>query len=93
MKGGTVTRVALALAAVLSALSLVAHRQGRGLRVLSSLDSLEARIEVELAREDEYVSEIRRLESLGVVEARAKAELGMHTPQGEELGFYGGTDR
>lgn len=88
MKGGGVTGTALALAALLAALSLVAARQGKGMRVLAQVDSLASRIDVEFARSDELVSEIRRLESRGVVEPRARAELGMHVPAGDELRFY-----
>ena len=92
MKGPAVTRLALGLAALLAALSLVAARQGKGMRVLSAVEELESRIEVEFAREDEYIGEIRRLESRGVVEPRAEAELGMHRPVGEELRLYTGVD-
>jgi cell division protein FtsB len=88
-----VSHIALALAALLGALSLVAARQGSGLRVLSQVEQLEARIDVEYSRGDELVSEIRRLESRGVVEPRAEKELGMHRPTGDELQLYPGSDR
>lgn len=88
MRGGTVTRIALALAALLGALSLVAARQGKGLRVLSEVEALESRLELERAREDELVSRIRHLESRGVVTVRAERELGMHEPVGDELQFW-----
>ena len=91
VKGG-LSKFALALAALLAALSLVAARQGSGLRVLSEVEALEARIDVEQARGDELVGEIRRLESRGVIEPRAAAELGMHRPGGD-LRFYAGGGR
>ena len=92
MKGGA-TKIALALAALLAALSLVAARQGSGLRVLSEVEAFEARIDVERARGDELVGEIRRLESRGVIEPRAEAELGMRLPVGDELRFFEGAGR
>ncbi len=93
MKGGTMTRIALALAALLAALSLVAARQGRGLRVLSEVEDLESRMELQQAREDELVSRIRYLESRSVIVTRAQNELGMHNPEGEELQIWAGAGR
>jgi DNA-binding FadR family transcriptional regulator len=90
---GAPSRIALALAALLAALSLVAARQGKGMRVLSEVEAFEARIDVERARGDELVGEIRRLESRGVIEPRAAAELGMHTPVGDELRIFDGERR
>lgn len=92
MKGGA-SRIALALAALLIALSLVAARQGKGMRVLSEVEALEARIDIERARGDELVGEIRRLESRGVIEPRAAAELGMQRPVGDALQFFDGEGR
>jgi len=92
VRGGA-SRIALALAALLAALSLVAARQGKGMRVLSEVEAFEARIDVERARGDELVGEIRRLESRGVIEPRAAAELGMHRPVGDELRFFDGEGR
>lgn len=92
MRGGA-SRIALALAVLLAALSLVAARQGQGMRVLSEVEQTEARIDVERARGDELVGEIRRLESRGVVEPRAVAELGMHRPVGDDLQFFEGEQR
>ena len=93
MSGATITRVALALAAVLVALSFVAARQGQGIRVLADVEALRTLIEVERSLEDEYIGEIRRLESRGVIEPRARAELGMHVPVGDELQFHARGDR
>ena len=87
------SRVALAIAAVLVALSFVAARQGEGMRVLAEVEALRAQIDVERSREDEYISRIRRLESRGVIVPRAEAELGMHGPVGDQLQFYAGMDR
>jgi len=92
MKGGA-SRVALALAALLAALSLVAARQGKGMRVLKEVEAFETRIDVERARGDELVGEIRRLESRGVIEPRAAAELGLHVPVGHELQIFEGGGR
>lgn len=88
MKGGLVSRVALGVAALLAALSLVAARQGSGLRVLSEVEALAADLQLEQAREDELVSRIRHLESRGIIIERAGEELEMHIPQGDELGFW-----
>ncbi|MBT8402941.1 MAG: hypothetical protein KJP18_03720 [Gemmatimonadetes bacterium] len=93
MSGSTISRIALAIAAVLVALSFVAARQGQGMRVLAEVEALRTRIEVERALEDENTGEIRRLESRGVIEPRAEVELGMHRPVGEELRYYPGSDR
>lgn len=93
MSGATISRIALAIAAVLVALSFVAARQGQGMRVLAEVEALRTRIEVQRALEDEYIGEIRRLESRGVIEPRAQAELGMRLPVGEELQFYARGDR
>lgn len=93
MNGGTMTRIALALAALLAALSLVAARQGKGLRLLSEVEALESRMELQRAREDELVSRIRHLESRGVIVERAQTELGMHKPEGEELQIWPGAGR
>jgi DNA-binding FadR family transcriptional regulator len=92
MKGGA-SRIALALAALLAALSLVAARQGKGLRVLSEVETFEAHIDVERARGDELIGAIRQLESRGVIEPRATAELGMRIPVGDELRFFDGDGR
>ncbi len=92
MTSAGITRSALALAALLAALTLVAARQGKGDRLMSEVELLDARLGMEQAQEDELVSGIRRLESRGVVETRAEQELGMHIPVGPELRFYeGGT--
>lgn len=93
MKGGAVSRIALALAALLGALSLVAARQGQGLRVLSDVEALEDRLELERARQDELVQRIRYLESWGVVEERATAELGMQRAVGDDLRLWPGPGR
>ena len=92
MKGGA-SRIALAIAALLAALSLVAARQGKGMRVLTEVEAFEARIDVERARGDELVGEIRRLESRGVIEPRAAAELGLRVPVGHELQIFEGSGR
>lgn len=83
-----VSWVALALAAILGALSLVAARQGTGLRVLTEVELLAGRLQLEQARQDELIARIRHLESRGVVMRRAEAELGMHGAQGDELAFW-----
>lgn len=88
MKG--VSWVALALAAILGALSLVAARQGAGLRVLSEVEALAGRLQLEQARQDELIARIRHLESRGVIMQRAEDELGMHGAQGDELAFWPG---
>jgi cell division protein FtsL len=88
MRGVTLSRLALAIAAVLVALSFVAARQGQGMRVLAEVEALRAQIDVERSREDEYIGQVRRLESRGIIVPRAEAELGMHGPVGDELRFY-----
>lgn len=87
-KGGWVSRVALAVAALLGALSLVAARQGKGLRVLSEVEALNSQLQLEQSRQDELVSRIRHLESRGVIMARAEEELGMHRAEGLDLDFW-----
>ncbi|WP_405285529.1 hypothetical protein V3331_07925 [Gaopeijia maritima] len=88
MRGGWVSRVALAVAALLGALSLVAARQGKGLRVLSEVEALHSQLQLEQSREDELVSQIRHLESRGVIMARAEEELGMHPARDADLRFW-----
>lgn len=88
MKAGMVSRVALGVAALLGALSLVAARQGKGLRVLSEVEAVTGQLQLEQAREDELVSQIRHLESRGVIMQRAEEELGMHVAEGTDLDFW-----
>ncbi len=88
-----VVRFTVAIVVLIASLSLVAARQGKGMRVFAEVERLQDQIALERASEDELVAEVRRLESRTVVEGRAASELGMHIPVGPELRFFGEEER
>ncbi|MGD2069045.1 MAG: hypothetical protein PVI57_10265 [Gemmatimonadota bacterium] len=77
--------VALAVAALLAALSLVTWRQSRALESLAELDSL--RRERSLARAEiaDLDRRIQYLESRTHIVPEARARLDMHVPSDEEI--------
>lgn len=82
-----VVRFAIAMVVLVGSLTLVAARQGSGMRVFADVERLRERIELEQASGDELVSEVRRLESRSVVLQRAADELGMR-PAGGDLRLF-----
>lgn len=80
-----VLRLALALATLMAALSLVVWRQSRALEAVRALEKArDERAAAEAAR-TEVQDRIQRLESRGRVVADAEKRLGMHVPTGEEI--------
>ena len=81
--------VALAMAALLGALTLVAWRQSRALESLAELDTVRSEVSLALAEREELDRRIRRLESRAhVVEAASR--IGMHTPEASEIVYLTG---
>jgi cell division protein FtsL len=79
----TLQRMALAMALVLTSLSVVAWRQGRALGVLSELDQVQSEIGLARSEAGELEREIRVLRSRGRIVADAGARLGLHQPEGQ----------
>ena len=77
-----VHRAALAMAAILAALSLVAWRQGQAFEVRRDLE--EARTEVSMARSEQHALEadIRRMSSREHIVRAARERLGLRQPTG-----------
>lgn len=84
------TLVALGVALLLSALSLVAWRQGRALESLAVLDALRRERSLEEAEREELLRRIRILESRGRVVREAQERLGLHMPDDSEMVFLEG---
>ena len=78
------TRVGLAVAVLLAALSLVAWRQGRALEALGALDRVHRDISLAEAEGAELHRRIQYLESRGRVVPEARDKLGMHMPDAAE---------
>ena len=76
--------IALAMAALLGALTLVTWRQNRALESLADLDTVRAEVSLALAEREELERRIRQLESRAHVVAAA-TELGMHMPEAAEI--------
>ncbi|MSR23334.1 MAG: hypothetical protein EXR92_07320 [Gemmatimonadetes bacterium] len=72
--------VALAVALLLSALSLVTWRQARALERLEELDGLKRESSLLTAERNELESRVQVLESRGRVVRTARERLGMRTP-------------
>ncbi len=89
---GDSKRVALALAALLAALSVVTWRQMRALEALEELHDLGQRIEVVSAVRKDLLGEIQYLESRGRVVPEARERLGMHTPAAHEIVYLSGVN-
>jgi len=85
-------RVALAVAALLGALSLVAWRQSRAMETMAALDAL--RREASLARAERLELErtIHHLESRARVVPAARERLGMHMPDASEIVYLPGDE-
>src|SRR5690606_28773998 len=81
------TLVALAVALVLSALSLVAWRQSRALEALATLDGVRRERSLQEAEKEELLRQIRHLESRGRVVRDAEERLGLRVPDDSEMVF------
>lgn len=91
MRGGAgPLKVALAVALLLSALSLVAWRQSRALEALAELDRVRREASLEGAEREELLRRIRYLESRGRVVRDAQERLGLHLPDDSEMVFLEG---
>ncbi len=87
------SRTALAMAALLIALSLVTWRQARAREALVELDTLRREISLVQAENGELERRIAHLESRGRVVAAARERLGMHTPTAREIVLLSGDAR
>lgn len=85
-------RVAIALAALLAALSVVTWRQMRALEALERLHHLGQEIEVVSAVRKDLLGEIQYLESRGRVVPEARERLGMHNPAAAEIVYLSGVN-
>lgn len=82
--------VALAVAALLAALSLVAWRQSRALEALADLEHVRREISLVEAERADLLRRIQYLESRQRVVPAARAQLGMHTPDASEMVILSG---
>jgi cell division protein FtsL len=79
----TLHRMALAIALVLTSLSVVAWRQGRALGILSELDRIQSDIGAARSEARELEREIRVLQSRARIVADAADRLGLRQPEGQ----------
>lgn len=82
--------VALAVAALLAALTLVAWRQSRAMEALAELEDVRRETTLVLSERVELERRIQFLESRQRVVPEARARLGMHTPDASEMYFLHG---
>lgn len=85
MRMGGVGATALAVAALLAALSLVTWRQARALEALQVLDAVERELSLVEAERADLHRRIQTLESRGRVVPAARDRLGMRTPSSGEI--------
>ncbi len=78
-------RAAVTLALFLISLGFVTWRQSRSLETLAELDELRRQTSVARAQVVELDRDIQVLTSRARVVPAARAQLGMHTPDGTEL--------
>ena len=86
----TPTLVALAVAGLLAALSLVTWRQARALEVLSQLDTVRQERMLADVDRDDLERRIQFLESRQRVVTDAAERLGMHRPDATEMVLLSG---
>lgn len=79
-----ISRIALALAALLGALSLVAWRQAQAIEMLTLIDGMERELTLTQSEQVELERRIQVLSSRGHVVPAAQAQLDMHLPAAEE---------
>jgi cell division protein FtsL len=84
------TLVALAVALLLTALSLVAWRQSRAREALAVLDQVRRERTLQEAEKEELLRRIRHLESRGYVVREAQERLGLRVPDDSEMVFLEG---
>ena len=84
------SRAALAIAALLAALSLVAWRQARAFEALGELDQVRRQISLAEAERAELYRRLQYLESRGRVVPAARERLGMKTPEASEIVMLNG---
>lgn len=81
----TSSLVALGVAALLAALSLVTWRQSRALESLAELDGIRRERSLARAELSELNRHVQHLESRARVVPEARARLGMHVPSDDEI--------
>jgi cell division protein FtsL len=86
-------RVAIAVGALLTSLSVVTWRQMRALEGLAELHGLRQEIEAVAAVRKNLVGEIQYLESRGRVVPEARERLGMHNPAADEIVYLSGVNQ
>lgn len=86
----TLVRAAFAVASLMLALGFVAWRQSRAFESLAELDDVRRRASVSEAERVDLDRTIQVLTSRAQVVPRARAELGMHTPDATELVILAG---
>jgi cell division protein FtsL len=84
---------ALAVAALLAALSLVTWRQARAREALVELDRLQREISLVQAHRSELERRLQTLESRGWIVPTARARLGMRPPHADEIVLLPGGPR
>jgi cell division protein FtsL len=85
MRTYSVILTALAVVALLAALSLVTWRQARALEALRDLDTLQRELSLVEAERADLHRRIQTLESRGHVVPAARERLGMRTPSAGEI--------
>lgn len=81
----TPSLVALAVAAILAALSLVTWRQARALEALAEVDRVHREVLLAESERGELLRDIQHLESRARIVADARERLGMRLPEGSEI--------
>ncbi len=85
--------VALGVAAIFAALSVVAWRQGRARDVMTERESVRELLALETEERSELLDEIRRLESRRHVVTEARARLGLRIPDASDVVLFPAVDR
>lgn len=83
MRGGGVYRWALAMAALLTSLSIVAWRQGRAYEVAQELDEVRSERSLALSSQVQLNQDIRALQSRERIVRVARELLGLRPPTGQ----------
>ena len=86
-------RVAIAVGALLTSLSVVTWRQMSAPEGLAELHGLRQEIEAVAAVRKNLVGEIQYLESRGRVVPEARERLGMHNPAADEIVYLSGVNQ
>lgn len=83
MRGGGVQRAALAMAALLAALSVIAWRQGRAYELRRDLEAVRSELSLAQSERAQLTRDIRVLQSRERIVRVARRLLGLRPPTGQ----------